>query len=202
MPLEEELERFDSEFGLLEGLINDLSQVDLGEATREQLFLAEAIIFKSYRLYERLSRHTFLHYCVVDTTISGAAVNSKLKCVDGDTAESILKAGNKFLDWGNVDSTRKLANLVFENGFPVVDFLGPIASTLTDLQRFRNFVAHDSEEAASGFRKSRTQYVRVGVVPPETVGELALYRRTVRADPVLKILHQKTSGLSSILREL
>lgn len=202
MTLEAELNRFDSEFALLEAFIEDLAHVDLGAATREQLFLAEAVIFKSYRLYERLSRHTFLYYCVEATTLSGAAVNSKLKCASSATAESILKAGNKFLDWGNVDSTRKLANLVFDEGFPVVELLSPVASTLTDLQRFRNFVAHDSEEAASAFRKSRTQYVRTGTDVPETVGELALYRRTARNDPVLKILHQKTSSLSVILRAL
>ncbi|OJF91630.1 hypothetical protein [Pararhizobium antarcticum] len=202
MTLEAELDRFDSEFALLGAFIEDLARVDLGAATQEQLFLSEAVIFKSYRLYERLSRHTFLYYCVEAATLSGAAVNSKLKCADSATAESILKAGNKFLDWGNVDSTRKLANLVFDEGFPVVELLSPVASTLTDLQRFRNFVAHDSEEAASAFRKSRTQYVRTGTDVPETVGELALYRRTARHDPVLKILHQKTSSLSVILRAL
>lgn len=202
MTLEAELDRFDSEFALLGAFIDDLARVDLGAATREQLFLAEAVIFKSYRLYERLSRQTFLYYCVASVTLSGAAVNSKLKCADSTTAESILKAGNKFLDWGNVDSTRKLANLVFDRGFPVVELLSPVASTLIDLQRFRNFVAHDSEEAANAFRKSRTQYIRTGVDVPETVGELALYRRTARHDPVLKILHQKTSNLSLILRAL
>lgn len=202
MTLEAELDRFDSEFALLDTFIEDLARVDLGAATREQLFLAEAVIFKSYRLYERLSRHTFLYYCVQTTTLSGAEVNSKLKCTDSAIAESILKAGNKFLDWGNVDSTRKLANLVFDQGFPVVDLLSPVASTLTDLQRFRNFVAHDSEEAANAFRKSRTQYVRVGTEAPETVGELALYRRTARQDPVLKMLHQKTRNLSVIIRAL
>lgn len=202
MTLEEELDRFDGEFALLEAFIEDLSRVDLGAATREQLFLSEAIIFKSYRLYERLSRYTFLYYCVAAATLSGKVVNSKLKCADSATAESILKAGNKFLDWGNVESTRKLANLVFDEGFPVVELLSPVASTLTDLQRFRNFVAHDSEEAASAFRKSRTHYVRTGTDAPETVGELALYRRTARHDPVLKILHQKTSSLSVILRSL
>lgn len=202
MTLEAELDRFDNEFALLGAFIEELAQVELKEATREQLFLAEAVIFKSYRLYERLSRHAFLYYCVETVTLSGAAVKSKLKCADVATAESILKAGNKFLDWGSVDTTRKLANLVFEEGFPVVEFISPMASTLTDLQRFRNFVAHDSDEAASAFRKSRTQYIRAGTDVPETVGELALYRRTARHDPVLKILHKKTSSLSVILRDL
>jgi hypothetical protein len=202
LTLEAELDRFDSELVLLEAFIDDLARVDLGAATREQLFLAEAVIFKSYRLYERLSRHTFLNYCVETVTLSGAAVNSKLKCSDIATAESILKAGNKFLDWGSVDSTRKLANLVFDEGFPVVEFLSPVASILTDLQRFRNFVAHDSEEAATAFRKSRTQYVRVGTEAPETVGELALYRRTLRDDPVLRIIHCKIRNLSVIIRAL
>lgn len=99
-------------------------------------------------------------------------------------------------------SIQKMADLVFEEGFPVRDLLSPIHGVLVDLQRFRNFVAHDSSEAVLGFKKSRTQYVRVGHALPETVGELSLYRKNSRADITIKILHQKVSSMSGILQAL
>jgi hypothetical protein len=202
LKIEDEISRFDSELGLLNSFIDELAVIGFQDIKKEHHFLAEAIIFKTYRIYERLIRSVFLSCCVLDQTISGTEIKSKLRCDDWNTAESILKAGNKFLDWGSVESTRKIGNLVFENGFPIVDFISPLASTLIDLQRFRNYVAHDSDEAASGFRKSRTQYVRVSASLPETVGELALYRRTRREDIVLRILHRKVLGLGVLIRQL
>lgn len=200
--LNDELQRFDAECVLLRGFSDRLATVDFSDATRDQKFLAEAVIFKLYRLYESLIRSTFLFYCVNQKTLCGADVVSKLRCPDMATADAILKTGKNYLDWGNVDNTRKMANLVFENGFPIVDMVSPVASRLTDLQRFRNFVAHDSNDAANGFRKSRTQYLKIGDVPPDTVGDLALYKKGARQDPVLRIMEQTVSSLSTIVRSL
>jgi len=92
--------------------------------------------------------------------------------------------------------------LVFDNGFPLVDIVNPIASTLTDLHRFRNFIAHSSKEAEQGFKKAVPQYVKVGHEPPDTVGKLAIYRKSARADITLRIVHKKVSALPAIFRDL
>lgn len=202
MLIEDELSKFDAELAVLRGFSKILASVDLPDATDEDFFLAEAIIFRLYRIYERLIRISFLFYCTVDKTIAGNEVKSKLRCDDIDTAEAIIKAGNKFLDWGNPASTKKLADLVFDNGYPISELLSPVHSSLVDLQRFRNYVAHDSDEAASGFRSSRSQYVRLGDISPETVGQLSLYRKGARADNTLSFLIEKISALSTILRSL
>jgi hypothetical protein len=202
LPIEDEIARFEVESALLGTFIIELAKVDPVDVTNEHHFMAEAVVFRLYRIYERLTRAAFLNYCVDSKTPSGADVRSKLRCNDWDTAEAILKSGNKFLDWGNVESTRRMANLVFMDGFPISDIVSPIASTLTDLQRFRNFVAHDSEEAATGFKRSRTQYVRVGDPPPETVGELSIYKKAIRAEITLSIVHTKVSGLGTIIKSL
>ena len=202
MTIDREVEHFENQTLLLLRFIDDLAKVDQANILQDHIFVAEAVTFRLYRIYERLTRASFLNYCVSSVTISGNPVAAKLKCVDWDTAESILKSGNKFLDWGNVESVRRMANLVFENGFPIVDLVSPVASTLVDLQRFRNFVAHDSSEAAEGFKKSRKQYIRTGDAPPETVGELSLYRRSARADITIKIIHDQVSALSTILKSL
>lgn len=198
--IEGEIAHFDAQGALLSNFVDDLAGADLSQPEQKHFFLAEAVLFRLFRIYERLTRAAFLHHCVVDHTPAGNPVRSKLKCEDENIAEDILKAGNKFLDWGNINSTQRLAGFVFENGYPIRDFLSPIHSDLVDLQRFRNFVSHDSREAEEGFKKSRSSYLRVGTNVPSTVGELALYRKNARSDIVLRLLHQKVVTLSGILR--
>lgn len=202
MPIEEEITYFNSQCDLLLAVIDDLATTSDAEHTDRHLFLAEAVTFRLYRVYERLVRSTFLHYCVAKETLGGAPVVSKLTCPDWETAEAILKSGNKFLDWGNVVSVKKMSELIFHNGFPVGNMIAPLHSDLMNLQKLRNFVAHDSQEAENGFKRARTQFVRIGDAEPTTVGELVLYRRNARDDVTLKIIHRKVSGLSGILSSL
>lgn len=202
MTIDDELLFFEGQLDLLLKFIQSLAKIDAPDIKQEDLFLAEAVTFRLFRSYERFVRACFLDFCVKDKTKNGKDVTSKLKCSDWETAENILKSGNKFLDWGNVDTVRSIANLVYKDGFPINDLISPINSTLKDLQRFRNFIAHDSNDAAKGFKTSRTQYVKVGHTPPETVGELALYRRKIRADITLKILHDKVQNLAQIYKTL
>lgn len=202
MTIEDEIRDFDTHCDLLLTFIDGLAAVNSAEQTEQHRFLAEAVTFRLYRVYERLVRSAFLHYCVASETLQGAQVISKLTCPDWETAEAILKSGNKFLDWGNVVSVRKIADLVFHEGFPIGNMLAPLHSDLRDLQRLRNFVAHDSQEAEDGFKSARTQFLRIGDAVPETVGELALYRRSARSDVTLKIIHRKVSGLSGVLSSL
>jgi len=202
LSVEKEMVSFNEQAQLLREIVVELSAFERSKIGQRELFLAEAVIFRLYRIYERLSRSAFLHFCVTDRTMLGAPVKSKLKCPNWDIAEDILKSGNRFLDWGNVISTQKMSGLIFEEGFPIKDMLSPIHSNLVDLQRFRNFVAHESTEAEAGFKKSRPQYIKIGDILPETVGRLALYRKSARSDNSLTILHQKVASLSGILAAL
>ena len=202
MIINDEINNFDDQCNLLLGFIEDLAKVNKDDITQQHLFLAEAVTFRIFRVYERFVRACFLESCVNTKTLSGKEITSKLICPDWGTAEDILKSGNKFLDWGNVDTVRKISNLIHKDGFPILDLINPFNSTLKDLQRFRNFVAHDSDEAAQGFRMSRTQYLKVGDLPPETVGELALYRRNTRADITIKLIHDKIKNMSLNYRAL
>ena len=202
MDLNAEINSFDLEITHLLEAINIVAPSKDRETSQYDLFVCEAIIFRLFRISEKLIRASFLNYCIVEHTDSNKSVRSKLKCRDWDTAEEILKAGNKFLGWGSISSVTNLANLVFDNGFPIVDLLSPMQSDLIDLQRFRNFIAHDSKEARIGFCKARKNYTKPEIFLPETVGELALYRRNISSDVTIRTIHNKISVMSRILREL
>lgn len=202
MLINDEVVRFENDSRVLLDLIQRLSSLEADKVNESELFLAEAIIFRQFRNCERLVRSIFLNHCGDQKSPNGRVVVSKLKCNEWETAEEILKSGNRFLDWGNFETVRTLANLVFEDGFPVIDLLSPVLSHLKDMQKFRNFIAHDSREAANGFKKAREQYVSVGDKMPETVGELAFYRKNIRADITIKIIHKKVTQLGIIYLQL
>ena len=198
--LNDEIDLFKEQRKLLSDFISELAIVDEGNLEPKHSFLAEAVIFRLFRIYERLVKSAFLYYCVNDTSLAGHPVVSKLRCSAIEDAEEILKAGNKFLDWGNVVSTQKLAGLVFDAGYPITDILSPLHSHLVDLQRFRNFIAHDSREAMEGFQRARGSYIKVGDIPPETVGLLGLYRRSPSSDISLRILFEKVARLAEVVQ--
>lgn len=202
MSIEHEITLFDKNSNFLRPKIRDLAGIDVQNATENDLFLAEAIAFRIYRSYERFARALFLHGCTSDKTPKGTPIVSKLRCENWDTAEEILKAGNRFLDWGNPASTMKLAGLIFENGFPMKEVISPIHSTLTDLQRVRNFIAHDSHEAMDGFRKVILNYVSTGSAEPDNAGKLLLSRKRRRESQAIRKIFKNVTALSTIYADL
>lgn len=193
MTITDEISHFDESMVFLENIYSGLVACEAQTATNQELFLAEAIAFRLFRNFERITRAVFLESCMTPITRSGNPIKSKLKCADWKTAEEILKAGNRFLDWGNIENTRNLASMVFENGFPVFDMFAPVNSTLTNLQAIRNFIAHDSSEAARKFQKIVPNYLPPSA-NPDSAAKLLLGRRTLRQPQTLRTIidHMKT----------
>ena len=202
MNISDETNYFDSSNAFLGQKISELAHVDASSITEDEIFLAEAIAFRIFRACERFTRAIFLHSCTTDKTANGKEIVSKLHCEDWTSAENILKAGNRFLDWGNPTATLQLAKLVFAEGFPIRDVLSPIHSTLVDILRVRNFIAHDSQEALSGFSKVSRNYLSAGSPTPEVAGRLLLSRKDLKDTQVLRKLFCRVSAISMIYSEL
>ncbi|MGI4818419.1 MAG: hypothetical protein ACRYFE_07855 [Janthinobacterium lividum] len=101
MDLEAELEKFDADNHLIKRMVSE-AKIEPSYIDSRSMFLAEALVFKTYRTIERLIRAFFLNSCASEKTMSGNDIQSKLRCTDWSTAEDILKSGNKFLDWGTL----------------------------------------------------------------------------------------------------
>ncbi len=200
MTLNKELKNFDASCAHLLERIDSVSKSENPSVDDE--FIAEAIAFRMFRNQERLIRNFFLDCCVKTRSPAKKPIKSKLRCKDWETAEEILKAGNKFLDWGNANSTRNLANLVFLNGYPINDLITIKQSFLIDLARIRNFVAHDSKEAHAGFSKSARNYLKTGEHVPSTAGKLLLHRRRPTEHIAIRRLFDEIAQLSGIVRAL
>jgi len=205
LTLPDELTAFSDEIAFLESFKASVYRMDFSDPQQWQTskFLAEALLFRLYRAQERLVRAIFLDTCVSHKSFLGNDVDSRLSCSDWGTAEGILKAsGANFLNWGNPQQTTMRASLIFDDGFPITDMIAPLHSTLVDLQRIRNFVAHDSEEAASQFRKAASNYLSGGTSALTSAGDLLLSRRRARDAYVLSQLISKVGKLDATYKAL
>lgn len=198
MTINKEIKNFDKSCAHLLARVESVSRTVTPDEDDE--FIAEAIAFRLFRVQERLIKNFFLDCCVKTRSPAKKPIKSKLRCKDWETAEDILKAGNRFLDWGNPQNTRNLANLIFRDGYPISDVIRTKESTLIDLQRIRNFIAHDSKEAQSGFIKTSKNYINIGDAEPTSAGQLLLYRRRASEKSTLSKIHEKISELSEIIR--
>lgn len=205
MTLSDELTAFSNEIAFLNAFKASVYRMDFADPQQWQTskFLAEALLFRLYRSQERLVRAIFLDTCVSHKSFLGYDVGSRLSCSDWNIAEGILKAsGVKFLDWGNPQQTTSRASIIFDSGFPITDMIAPLHSTLVDLQRIRNFVAHDSDEAASQFRKAASNYLSVGASGLTSAGDLLLSRRRPRDPYALSQLINKVGKLDVAYKAL
>ena len=144
----------------------------------------------------------FLNCCVRTQTPKGARIVSKLRCGDWEEAENILKAGNRLIYWGRAEDTKKLGKIVFKNGFPINEVISPVYSTLVDLQKIRNYIAHDGSRARRAFSKVSEKYMPMGTPIPDSAGELLLSRKKIRGSQVIRQIFNKVAGLSKIYSEL
>jgi hypothetical protein len=198
LKISDEIKKFDDDMAFVLLSLAKLANAEPTSATQEDLFSIESLAFRTFRASERLIRAVFLEGCASATTPSGTKVASKVRSSDHRTVEEVLKAGNRFLDWGNIAKVRTLANLVFDNGFPVIDVVDPINSDLTDLQKIRNFIAHDSDEAKSGFDQVVASRLVLSPNPPDSAGKLLLSRRSINRPRVAKTLFTQIDKMTSI----
>lgn len=197
MIISDEIRKFDLDIEFLTQQMATIGGVNANAASFGELFIAESIAFRLYRAYERILRAIFLESCVSDTTPTGLSIRAKLRSSTHDDVEAILKVGKQFLDWGNCQTVRDLSTLVFENGFPVADVIGPLNNDLIGLQRIRNFIAHDSKEAASGFEKVVANYLPLGT-QVTGAGFLMLSRRNPGDRNVLSQLLNKVGSITTV----
>ncbi|MRG54203.1 hypothetical protein GF108_01220 [Phyllobacterium sp. SYP-B3895] len=129
----------------------DVAASDVESDDHKSDALAEAIFLRAFTAYEIDLEKLFLHYVTGGMSLQGAQANSYLKITDEASARKLIKAGFKFLSWAKPDTIRDTALNYIEHGWPVVDMLATRTQDLSDCERVRNRIAHNSPEAISQF---------------------------------------------------
>ena len=168
---------------------------------RQLHILTEAIFFSAFRAYENFLEDVFCLYCLEKTPLSGNLVKSFLKPKDFVHAGELIQSSMRFLDWTSPDEMIKRAELYLFDGFPVKNPYTLNKTTLTDLKRLRNHIAHNSKESLDGYKIVLRRHYGTNpliLLPP---GEFLL--KTDTADPTkyklivyLEFLKQIASDLT------
>jgi len=112
----------------------------------------EAIFLRAFTAYENDMEKLFLHYVTGGRTATGIPAQSYLSITDETHARKLTKAGFKFLSWAKPTEIRNTAEHYLHQGWPIYDMMNAKSQDLSDCERIRNRIAHNSAEASSGFK--------------------------------------------------
>lgn len=138
------------------GLIELVDQVDTASADsvsqdhRSDAF-AEALFLRAFTAYENDVERLFLHYVTGGVSLQGVQANTYLRTQDEALARKLTKGGFRFLNWAKPQDIKVTAENYIENGWPIVDMMAAKTQDLSDCERVRNRIAHNSLEAAQQF---------------------------------------------------
>lgn len=113
--------------------------------------MMEALFLRMFTTYEATLEKLFLHYVTGGVSVSGRAAESFLSARDESHARRIVLAAFKFVSWAKPSNVRETATTYLNGGWPLTDMLGVQADTISDCEKIRNRIAHQSIEAQSGF---------------------------------------------------
>lgn len=134
--------------------ISDLpfaSAIELDDKYNESR-LAEAIFLEAFTAYEVNLETLFLHYACGGLSLNGIGASRYLSVNDEARVRAIAKAGQRFLSWAKPSQTRETAQLYLENGWPIAELMSTKEQVLSDCEKVRNRIAHNSIEANTAFK--------------------------------------------------
>lgn len=137
---------------------------------------AEALFLRAFTAYENDLERLFLHYVTGGLTLQGAAANTYLKVTDEQLARKLTRAGFKFLSWAKPQETRATADNYLENGWPISGMMNAKSQDLSDCERVRNRIAHNSLEAVGQFNVVQRNMLQTERLFPITPGQFLRIR--------------------------
>ena len=93
-------------------------------------------------------------------------------------ARKITRAGWRFLSWAKPQDIRTTAENYIENGWPISDMMRAKSHELSDCERVRNRIAHNSIESRLRFNVVQRNLLQTERLFPITPGQLLRIRST------------------------
>lgn len=161
---------------------------------------AEALFLRAFTAYENDLERLFLHYVTGGATLGGVGARTYLNVNDEVRARKLTRAGFKFLSWAKPDQTRETADNYLENGWPISAMMNAKSQDLTDCERVRNRIAHNSIESLLAFNVVQRNMLQTERLFPICPGQfLRIRNRRLRELHVGHYLSVMTDTLTAIL---
>lgn len=140
----------------------------------------EGIFLRAFTSFENCLEELFLHYCSGGVALGGFTPNSRLSnCTEGDV-RAILKMNARFIDWSSPQTVRDRSDLFLRDGEPIRSGIDARSHILTDIEKLRNMIAHDSVEAANAYVEVQRNVFLTERLFKMTPGQLLRTRRRHR----------------------
>jgi hypothetical protein len=170
-------------------LLAQIADLDAASAEVESVdqpadVAAEGLFLRAFTEYESNLERLFFHYVTGGASIQGQSAETYLSVIDEQIARKLVKAGWRFLSWAKPDALRDTASVYMKDGWPIVDILSTKTQEISDCERIRNRIAHNSVEAAIHFNSVQRNLFTTERLFQISPGQL------------LRVRHKKHKGLN------
>ena len=156
----------------------DAAPMDTASQDHRSDSIAEALFLRAFTAYETDVERLFLHYVTGGTTLQGVQAKSYLSLQDEAQARKLTKAGFRFLNWAKPQDIKATAENYIEHGWPIVEMMATKTQVLSDCERVRNRIAHNSIEAAQQFNTVQRNMLATERLFDITAGQFLRIRST------------------------
>lgn len=190
---------FQAHHNQLQLAINGLSyaSADVPDNDISASSLVEGIFLQGFTAFERSVESLFLHYVVGGLSSKGFVPDTRLqRCTEGQ-ARTILKSDSRYIDWSSPSTVKERSNRFFVSGEPFAGIIAPRSLLLSEAEKIRNRIAHDSLESRAGMKdveRARFTTERTFVM---RAGQLLRTRRRQR--PSMSIVAEHLGVMAEII---
>jgi hypothetical protein len=146
MPLAQALARFKVDVVQCESLIANAHKLDNAGAPIlppiDQQQITVAAFLNMFKAWEAFLETSIGHLMIGSSTISGRAPVRFVTPADLGRATRIIVGIARYFDYANHQYVRRIADIYFDQGYPLEPHLASINSDLDDLRTMRNASAH------------------------------------------------------------
>ena len=105
-------------------------------------FITDSAYIKIFITWETFLENSFTQYMLGEPSILGNAITRYVQPLNEKHANSLLIGTQRYVDWSNPETVKKLSILYFAPGNPFDIFISSMISDLFDLKTIRNAAVH------------------------------------------------------------
>jgi len=101
--------------------------------------------------WEKFLEQSAIAYSLSTASIQGNCPKCYISPIDEEHADELIKGAVQYLDWSNKEQVLRMAERVFQDGEPFKTVISGINSTLQNIKKLRNNIAHNSRKSNREF---------------------------------------------------
>lgn len=112
-------------------------------------FICESAFLRIFIAWETFVENCFIDYLLNEQSILNNRPAKWANPINKDHANQIIIGTQKYMDWSNPETVRKVSQIFFHLGYVFNTSLGAINNDLMDMKTIRNSAAHLSSTTSS-----------------------------------------------------